>query len=157
MHEGVVVKKMKDILSEEKARELIDLFVKPELVEKINETIAENTENDLGNTLKFNCLESLPKEFSFSDENVAFDFDKLQFPLTLRNWQEGDAFQPFGMKGRKKVSDYLIDIKMPLPLKQNVRVLTSNGEIIWLVGLRTDERYKVSAKSKKIYLASLLK
>ena len=82
---------------------------------------------------------------------AAFDLDKLQFPLILRNWKKGDSFQPFGMKGRKKVSDFLIDNKVPLPLKNKVLVLTSNNKIVWLVGHRIDDRFKVTKKTKKIY------
>jgi len=80
-----------------------------------------------------------------SDEpHIAFlDYDKLNFPLILRRWQPGDQFQPLGMKtGKKKISDFLNDIKMPLNLKENVHVLLSNNEIVWVVGLRIDDRYK---------------
>jgi tRNA(Ile)-lysidine synthase len=107
--------------------------------------------------LQFKTLNSLPSGFEYSDGNASFDFDTLHFPLVLRPWQQGDSFQPFGMKGRKKVSDYLIDAKVPLPLKNKTLVLTSQGEIVWLVGHRIDDRFKVTSKTKKIYLANLLK
>ncbi|MDR1680513.1 MAG: tRNA lysidine(34) synthetase TilS [Prevotellaceae bacterium] len=70
--------------------------------------------------------------------------DKLKFPLLLRPWRDGDAFIPFGMKGSKKISDFLIDEKIPLHEKARQYVLVSGAEIVWLVGRRIDERYKVT-------------
>ena len=124
---------------------------------EVYERIEESSIESASAILKFETLKRLPEGFKFTNQIAAFDLDKLQFPLLLRNWKKGDAFQPFGMKGHKKVSDFLIDKKVPLPLKNKVLVLTSNGEIIWLVGYRTDDRFKVSSKTKKIYLANLLK
>lgn len=82
---------------------------------------------------------------------AALDKDVLKFPLIIRKWQIGDSFYPLGMKNRKKVSDFLIDAKVSIPEKQNVYVLVSEGHIIWLVGYRIDERYKVNEKTKTIY------
>jgi len=79
---------------------------------------------------------------------AALDADKLQFPLTVRPWQEGDWFMPLGMKGKKKLSDFLIDQKVPLNLKDAVWVLvTADGKIAWVIGFRPDERYKVSEET----------
>jgi tRNA(Ile)-lysidine synthase len=71
--------------------------------------------------------------------------EKLKFPLHIRNWQHGDIFCPFGMQGkRKKVSDVLINGKISIYEKEKVRVLTdADGEILWLIGIRTDERQRV--------------
>jgi tRNA(Ile)-lysidine synthase len=82
---------------------------------------------------------------------AALDLDKLTFPLLLRNWQEGDYFVPLGMRGRKKVSDFLIDSKVPVNLKRDLLVLISGKEVAWLVGHRIDDRYKVEATTKSIY------
>ncbi len=84
-------------------------------------------------------------------ENVALiDADKLQYPLTLRRWSEGDSFIPLGMSGRKKVSDLLIDLKVSIPEKKRQFVLTSGGEIVWIVGRRIDERFKIESESENI-------
>ena len=80
-----------------------------------------------------------------------FDLEKLKFPLQIRNWQNGDSFIPFGMKGKKLVSDFLTDIKMPKNKKVNQLVILSGNDIIWLPGLRIDNRYAITGKSKIIY------
>lgn len=96
------------------------------------------------------------KDNYFTSKDALLDFEKLEFPLTLRKWRKGDAFMPLGMRGAKKVSDYLIDEKVPRTAKESVFVLTSNQNIVWLVGYRIDERYKVGAHTQKMYLARLL-
>ncbi|GAB3579893.1 tRNA lysidine(34) synthetase [Hymenobacter daeguensis] len=86
-----------------------------------------------------------------SKSTAALDADKLKFPLTLRRWQEGDWFMPLGMKGKKLLSDFLIDQKVPLNLKDEVRVLTSaDGKICWVVGWRVDDRFKVEEASERV-------
>ncbi|WP_051663845.1 tRNA lysidine(34) synthetase TilS [Dyadobacter crusticola] len=86
------------------------------------------------------------------DKNLAFfNAALVQFPLQLRDWATGDTFCPFGMGGkRKKVSDLLTDMKLDRFQKQRVKVLVNgNGDIIWLAGIRSDERYKVDAGTRK--------
>jgi tRNA(Ile)-lysidine synthase len=64
-------------------------------------------------------------------------------------WKAGDKFQPLGMKGQKKVSDFLIDEKVPLSLKDRQLVLTSENRIIWLVGHQIDDKYKVTNQTEQ--------
>ncbi len=88
------------------------------------------------------------------DEKAAcLDYEKLQFPLLIRPWEEGDSFIPLGIKGRKKISDFMIDKKFPMPDKSKIQVLVSMGKIVWLVGHRIDERYKITRSTKKIFVA----
>ncbi len=78
------------------------------------------------------------------------DLDKLSFPLVLRQWKAGDTLVPLGMKGTKKVSDLLTDVKMPLHKKKKVLVLTTaKNEIIWVVGVRADDRFKITPGTKR--------
>lgn len=88
------------------------------------------------------------------DNNVAsLDWDKLNFPLTLRSWQQGDKFIPLGMEGFKKVSDLLTDLKMNTFQKQQVKVLEdATQNIVWVVGVRIDDRYKIGENTKSVYL-----
>ena len=86
-----------------------------------------------------------------TDKNTIFvDADILNFPLTVRSWEEGDCFYPLGMKGKKKVSKYFKDEKLSLIEKEQVRLLCSNNEIICILGRRPDERYKVTDGTKCI-------
>jgi tRNA(Ile)-lysidine synthase len=85
-------------------------------------------------------------------ENTALiDADSLAYPLTLRRWQEGDRFVPIGMTGSKKVSDYLVDAKVSVPEKQRQFVLVNgDGEIVWLVGRRLDDRFKITPRTENV-------
>jgi tRNA(Ile)-lysidine synthase len=77
-------------------------------------------------------------------KNVIFvDGNKIQFPLTIRKWKEGDCFYPSGMQGKKKVSKYFKDEKFTLFQKQDTWILESNKQIVWIIGYRADERFKV--------------
>ncbi len=79
------------------------------------------------------------------DHNTAFlDASKLKFPLKIRQWQQGDRFQPLGMKHKKKLSDFMIDEKIPLNLKDQVLVLCSEENLVWVIGWRIDDRYKIT-------------
>jgi len=92
-----------------------------------------------------------------SDPRVAvLDYSQLKFPLTIRRWQPGDRFIPLGMNGFKKVSNYLVDCKIPLCEKGKVFVLLSGGEIAWVVGYRMDERFKITNKTAEACRISLL-
>ncbi|MGD8781453.1 MAG: tRNA lysidine(34) synthetase TilS [Ignavibacteria bacterium] len=76
--------------------------------------------------------------------------DNLDNIFILRRWKHGDYFYPLGMKGKKKVSDFLTDLKFPSNVKKTQLVLTNNDRIIWVVGLRIDERFKINQSTKKI-------
>ena len=86
-----------------------------------------------------------------SDSTIFVDEDKLVFPLTLRHWNEGDIFQPFGMEGKsKKVSKLFKDEKLSLIDKEKIWLLCSNNQVVWVVGIRQDERFKIDPNSKKL-------
>lgn len=82
-----------------------------------------------------------------------FDIDLLKFPLSLRTWKPGDYFYPLGLKGKKKLSDLFIQQKVPLNRKNRIEVLeNNNGDIIWVSGSRIDDRYKITADTKKVFI-----
>jgi tRNA(Ile)-lysidine synthase len=86
-----------------------------------------------------------------SDPNIEFfDLTKLKFPLILRFWKDGDWFIPLGMKGKKKLSDFMIDKKIPVNLKKRIPVILSGESIIWVVGYRIDERFKYTPESSQL-------
>ena len=89
-----------------------------------------------------------------SPEVAQLDYDKLTFPLQIRKWQAGDRFHPLGLKGSKLLSDFFVDQKMTTRQKEECLVLTTaNDEIVWIVGRRIDDRYKVTEKTKTILIA----
>jgi tRNA(Ile)-lysidine synthase len=90
------------------------------------------------------------------DKHIAcLDADKVTLPLEIRKWKKGDKFVPFGMKGKKNVSDYLTDKKFSLFQKENQYVACSKGEIIWLVGERTDDRFKITEKTQRALILKI--
>jgi len=107
--------------------------------------------------LSFLILENLPGTLLPVEKRFAsLDFEKLTFPLEIRKWKSGDSFQPFGMKGRKKVSDLLIDEKIPVPDKENVYLLCSSGKIAWVIGHRIDQRFRITARTTRIFRINLI-
>lgn len=87
---------------------------------------------------------------------AALDLEKLQFPLLIRPWQLGDYFYPLGMQKKKKLSDFLIDLKVPVLLKQQVCVLVSGNEVVWVIGYRIDDRFKITEATRKVYEVRLI-
>ncbi|MFD1161986.1 tRNA lysidine(34) synthetase TilS [Hwangdonia seohaensis] len=81
---------------------------------------------------------------------IYVDNEKLQYPLILRKWEEGDVFYPLGMKGKKKLSKYFKDEKLSLLDKEKVWLLCSNNEIVWVINKRADNRFKVTENTKHI-------
>ena len=107
--------------------------------------------------MEFKCLDK--SEFVATKENKlvelecleGFDLDQLEFPLGLRKWTSGDWMIPLGMKGKKKISDILVDEKIPLHKKGNYFVLSSGKNIVCLLGVRIDERFKITAQTKRVF------
>ncbi|MFW6269478.1 MAG: tRNA lysidine(34) synthetase TilS [Bacillota bacterium] len=86
------------------------------------------------------------------------DANTIEFPLTIRNRKKGDRFQPLGMEGTKKVKDYFIDQKIVPRKRDKIPVITDNqGRIIWLAGLRMDEKFKIRDNTDKILKISYIK
>lgn len=108
---------------------------------------------DWGLKIKSEMVDGKSKavDWSHTENNVAFlDWTKLKPPFVLRSRRRGDRFRPLGMKGTKSVADFLIDAKIPRHLRDELPVLTSKGEIVWLVGQRISDRFKVTKNTKKV-------
>ena len=92
------------------------------------------------------------------DKQVAcLDADKIQQPLYVRKWEKGDKFVPFGMTGKKKVSDYLTDKKFTLHQKENQYVVCCGEEIVWLVNERSDNRFRITDSTKRVLIIRIMK
>jgi len=98
------------------------------------------------------------KDFSIpADRKIAcLDMDMLNFPLLLRKWQSGDYFQPLGMGGLKKLSDFFIDNKFSIAEKERTWILVSGSRIAWIAGYRIDDRFRITDRTKEILMIEIL-
>lgn len=130
------------------------LFIRP-LVASEKQTAQRVTAADrqvVFGDQRFFISYSSDTELAYDAQVAQIDADLLIFPLTLRYWEEGDVFVPLGMQGRKKLSDFFIQQKLTLFAKKQVPILVNgNGEIVWLVSYRLDNRYKMTESTKKVF------
>jgi tRNA(Ile)-lysidine synthase len=87
-----------------------------------------------------------------SSSTACLDAEKIMFPVVIRRWAPGDFFYPLGMKSRKKLSDYFIDKKYSIPEKEKQMILESSGNIIWVIGKRIDNRFRVTDTTRKVLI-----
>jgi len=112
--------------------------------------------NDLGKKVKLSNygihinFRKVSKLGNFSKNTLYLDHDKLQFPLVLRSWKDGDFFFPYGMTGKKKLSKFFKDEKLSLLQKSKVILLCSNKDVVWVVGMRPDSRFMATSKTNHI-------
>lgn len=103
--------------------------------------------------LMFDIQIHKPESFTYKYElgEVYLDYNKLSFPLLVRKWQKGDWFVPYGMKGKKKLSDFFVDEKFTIQEKENTFVIVSGEDIVCILGHRTDDRYRIKEGISIIY------
>jgi tRNA(Ile)-lysidine synthase len=107
--------------------------------------------------LKIKMDDLIDQKISSSSFIATLDAKSITFPLLLRKWKLGDYFYPLGMPGKKKLSKFFIDQKMSLTEKDKIWVVESNKRILWIVGKRIDDRFKITEKTKKILSIQLNK
>lgn len=120
------------------------------------------TANNISELRKYPLIESvrvlrITEKFRIpsGQETACLDYGKISYPLRFRNWYHGDYFFPLGMKHKKKLSDYLIDRKFPVFKKEKTRIMESDGNIVWIVGERIDDRFKVTSGTEKALIIKL--
>lgn len=119
-------------------------------------TIRENNEAVVRGVWEISLEKTKSKEISTNSTIALLDAGKIKFPLTWRYWQPGDHFYPLGMENRKKLSDFLIDKKIPVADKNGISVVESAGEIIWVVGHRIDNRFKITSETQSVLKLTVL-
>jgi tRNA(Ile)-lysidine synthase len=132
-----------------------NIIVSP--VEKNTETLYEILRpEDLKNIPVIVSAElvEITESFVIPDEKTTacLDENELEYPLLIRIWKNGDFFYPLGMKNKKKISDFLIDIKKSRIEKDKIMVLVSGGRIAWVIGERIDSRFRIKTATKKALL-----
>ncbi len=118
--------------------------------------VEKYTFQDEDQKIKLTLEKCNPKEVDFKSDFMYLDLDKLQFPLVLRKWKNGDKFFPLGMKNKKNIGDFLTDSKIPIYQRNFVYVLLSKNEIVWIgiiennktKGLRISDTFKLTKNTK---------
>lgn len=131
------------------------ILIKP----KVNDHIELSTIHSLNELKKLNFIKvkDTTELKKLTEQDLVIEKDKLIFPLIIRPKMTGDKFKPFGMKGFKLVSDLLKDLKLNAFEKDKCMILENgNGEIVWVVGYRSDDRYKVTETKNKLLKLSLI-
>lgn len=115
--------------------------------------IGYNHFSDLGYSFNVKILDIDEIDFNDKLHNIKyFDYDKIKGGLKLRNRQDGDRFIPYGMKGSKKLKDFFIDSKVSRDQRDRVPLIVDDQDIIWLVGYRISDLYKLTKKTKKVLM-----
>jgi tRNA(Ile)-lysidine synthase len=86
---------------------------------------------------------------------ACIDLSLIDFPVTVRHWEPGDRFAPLGMSQLKKISDFLIDLKVPVTEKEKVLLLLSGNKVMWVMGYRIDDRFRITDSTERILIMTL--
>ena len=119
----------------------------------ISETMVIDKIQDIGR-YKLKVVDAADLTIS-GDPNTAYlDYDKIKLPLNIRKWAEGDYFYPLGMKGKKKLSDFFVDLKIPLNKKNDINIFLSDEKIFWVAGYRIDNRFCITDLTSRVLVIS---
>ncbi len=115
----------------------------------------KNVQYAMGN-LQIKRLPVADCQLPIANSIAILNADEITFPLLLRKWKQGDYFYPLGMQKKKKLSRFFIDLKLSLTQKEKTWVIEMDKKIIWVVGLRIDDRFKISDSTKNILQITLI-
>ena len=119
-------------------------------IKEINKTISIEKINAFRSAEIINKI--INKEFNFEPDSIYFDYDKISFPVTIRNFKEGDRFVPLGMKGAKKLKEYFIDKKVPINIRRIIPIILFEGEIAWVSLNEISDHIKITEFTKNVGL-----
>jgi tRNA(Ile)-lysidine synthase len=108
----------------------------------------QQEERSAPGAVDFRALSTLP-------QRVWLDADRLQWPLIVRSWRPGDRFQPMGLEGSKKLQDFFTDAKIPREQRCRIPLLCDQEKICWVMGLRLDDRVKITAETRRVLIAEM--
>ena len=111
-------------------------------------------DQDLPIDLNIECFENGIK-LEPNGNKAYINADKVQGKLKIRKWKKGDWFIPLGMNGKQKISDYFINNKFSLKDKEDTWLLCDSEKVVWIIGHRSDNRYRIDPGTKNIYVVSL--
>jgi tRNA(Ile)-lysidine synthase len=129
------------------------LIIAPLQAEKAQNILIEAGDKKIAFENGILVLDELPSSNirpQTSNLTALLDANEIQFPLLLRKWKQGDYFYPLGMQKKKKLSKFFIDRKLSKTEKEKAWVIESNKKILWIIGYRIDDRFKLTANTKKI-------
>jgi tRNA(Ile)-lysidine synthase len=135
-----------------------ELIIEPRVSQHLDKYYIEEAQNDILEPLHLKLQTASAQDFQIPPypDIACVDADKLIYPLILRKWHPGDYFQPLGMENSKKLSDFFVDNKFSIHQKENTWLLCSGQDIIWVVGHRIDNRYKINHKTRKILVIKIM-
>jgi tRNA(Ile)-lysidine synthase len=136
------------------------LIIAPAHLEQAQTLVIDEEENKVvfeNGELVFEQLKGKNVQLVNDAAIALIDKEELQFPLLLRKWKKGDYFYPLGLNRKKKLARFFIDQKLSLTDKEKVWVLESNKKIVWVVGLRIDDRFKLTEATKQVLKIQLTK
>ena len=133
------------------------LLIEPIVEQEQTIRIVEQADSQL---VLNNCVLKLQRvaaghDITNDSQHALLNMNKLKFPLVVRKWKAGDYFYPLGMKKKKKVSRFMTDLKLSLSEKEQQWVVESNKKIVWVVGRRIDERYKIEENTTNRLLVTI--
>ena len=134
-------------------REYMIIESKPGTINRSEEYIIESEISVIDEPVRLKISKNkLSQDYTIpkNKKTASFDAEILQFPIVIRRWKKGDYFYPFGMENKKLVSDFFINNKFSISDKENTWIMTSGAKIVWIIGHRIDNRFRISETSTQI-------
>jgi tRNA(Ile)-lysidine synthase len=136
------------------------LIIAPNNSEETEHILIEESDEEISfknGKLAFELIKTTNYKLQTTNSIAQLDAKYIQFPILLRKWKQGDYFYPFGMynlagkAGKKKLGKFFIDLKLSKTQKENIWVIEMNKKILWVIGYRIDDRFKITNSTKEVF------